>query len=94
MKPSVDKKPIPGELVMLRGKDPRAVWSGPNAKSGIIMPGSVGLVISTNGEAAMPNALTPATWRFYTYVLWSMPCIVGWIEDGFVKRIEYKRGER
>jgi hypothetical protein len=81
-----DGKPLPGDLVMLRGSQPRDVWAIPNSpnvtpeklqRAGVVMPRSIGLVIS---------AAHPDHHRFYTYVLWSMPCICGWIEDGFIRK--------
>jgi hypothetical protein len=62
-------------MVLLRGNVARDVWAEPpKQRAGVVMPGSLGLVISANHETA----------KFYTYVLWSMPCIMGWIEDGFL----------
>ena len=82
----LEGKPLPGDLVMLRGNQPRDVWSVPNSpnvtpeklqRAGVVMPRALGLVISS---------AHPDVHRFYTYVLWSMPCICGWIEDGFIRK--------
>ena len=84
---SKDTKPKPGDMVLLRGKQPRDVWAIPNSpnvtpeklqRAGVVMGGAVGLVISSAHADHH---------RFYTYVLWSMPCICGWIEDGFLMRV-------
>lgn len=73
-----DGKPLPGDLVMLRGKSPVAVWVEPEKqRAGMVMPESIGLVIAPAHNDQL---------RFYTYVLWSMPCICGWIQDGFLRK--------
>jgi hypothetical protein len=78
---------MPGDIVLLRGNQARDVWAVPNSpnvtpeklqRAGVVMPGSLGLVISSAHRDQH---------RFYTYVLWSMPMIMGWIEDGFLTRV-------
>jgi hypothetical protein len=82
-----DTKPKPGDIVLLRGTSPRAVWAISNSPTdlktmnrvGVVMPGALGLIIS--------SAAHKDQYRFYTYVLWSTPCILGWIEDGLVRAV-------
>jgi len=73
-----DPRPVPGDMVLLRGNQPRDVWADPTSKpphrSGVIVPGALGIVVSASHESA----------KFYTYVLWSCPMVMGWIEDGFL----------
>ncbi len=82
-----DGKPLPGDMVLLRGTAPRDVWAVPNSpnvtaeklqRAGTVKPGALGLVIS---------AAHNDQHRFYTYVLWSEPCVCGWIEDGFLRKV-------
>lgn len=82
-----DTKPKPGDIVLLRGNQPRDVWAVPNSpnvtpeklqRAGVVMPGALGLVVSS---------AHPDQHRFYSYILWSMPSILGWIEDGFLRKV-------
>ena len=82
-----DGKPLPGDMVLLRGNVARDVWAIPNSpnvtpeklqRAGRVEPGALGLVIS---------AAHNDQHRFYTYVLWSSPCVCGWIEDGFLRKV-------
>lgn len=73
-----DSRGYPGELVMLRGIAGASIWREPrNTNSaGIVIPGSIGMIICCDEK-----------YKQYTYVLWSNPCLCGWIEDGRLRRI-------
>lgn len=78
-----DSKPQPGDIVLVRGTGPVLVWTHPTtstflARAGVMMPGAVGLVIAASSEAVS---------RFHAYVLFSCPCIVGWVADGSLRKV-------
>jgi len=77
-----DRRGRPGDIVLVRGGAPIDVFrtiidsamdhSAPRA--GVVMPGAMGLIVATHLTA-------------WTYVLWSMPCLAGWVRDGYLRRI-------
>jgi hypothetical protein len=79
-----DVRGKPGDIVMPRGGQPIAVWRDISVRgeqgldrsriAGVIMPTSVGMIIATHMTA-------------WTYVLWSVPCIIGWVQDGELRRL-------
>lgn len=77
MKPS-DTRGKPGEIVLVRGGQPVEVWDQimghQSSRVGVVQPGSMGLIVATHVTA-------------WTYVLWSMPCLVGWVHDGQLRRV-------
>ena len=74
-----EERPNPGDLVRVRGKSGIPVYRMPEqAKAGWVMPGVVGLVISSSHKSP---------YNFYAYVLWSMPIVCGWTADGAMEKI-------
>jgi hypothetical protein len=70
----------PGDMVLVRGGQPINVWRArleqqqqPD-KAGVVMPGTLGVIVSTHITA-------------WTYVLWSIPCVVGWCRDGELRKV-------
>lgn len=73
-----DVRPLPGDVVILRGAQPAHVFFDmlwPQRKVGTIMPNAMGMVLAT----------APGGW---TYVLWSVPCIIGWSYDGYLRKVK------
>lgn len=70
---------MPGEIVLVRGGKPIDVWhapgEGPPNRVGVVMPTSMGIIVAVHQRA-------------WTYVLWSMPCILGWVPDGVLRRVK------
>ncbi len=74
-----DERPRPGEMVRIRGTSPQAVWAEPDKRrAGVVMPNAVGLVVSSSHQSP---------WKFYAYVLWSVPLVCGWTPDGVMERL-------
>lgn len=75
-----DSRGKPGELVVLRGTKTCSIFRVPSSMgadiAGTANPGSMGMIICIDKR-----------YREYTYVLWSDPCVVGWIQDGYLRRI-------
>jgi len=77
----IDRPPAPGDIVLVRGDEPVSVWSSVSAgellvvrsRLGVVMPGGLGLVINRR--------------RDYTYVLWSMPSVLGYVSDGYLRKV-------
>jgi hypothetical protein len=79
----VDDRPMPGDIVLLRGNMAQVAWVVPygnvsGARAGYVMPGALGLVVVSSHRSQH---------RSYAYVLWSTPCIAGWMSDGFLRRV-------
>jgi hypothetical protein len=72
-----DVRAKPGDIVLTRGAGPVTVYRNPNGTepAATIMPGGLGLVVNVDSPA-------------WTYVLWSMPCVMGWVPDGQLRRIK------
>lgn len=74
-----EERPMPGDMVRIRGTTAQPIWAEPGTqRAGIVMPNSVGLVISSSHQS--PH-------RSYAYVLWSIPTVCGWIPDGVMERV-------
>lgn len=73
-----DQRGCPGELVLLRGTKSAQIWRDLECKqpAGVAIPNSTGLIVCVE-----------KTFKQFTYVLWSNPCIAGWISDGLLRRI-------
>ena len=74
-----DAYSVPGDIVILRGAEPTALFADPNTptiqyKIGTVLPTSFGVVVSSSGP-----------WRC---VLWSVPSLVGWLYDGHLRKLK------
>lgn len=83
VKLGTDERPKPGDIVLLRGTEARVAWAVPHGptpgiSSGHIMPGALGLVVTSAHESP---------YRYFAYVLWSTPCVCGWIQDGCLRKV-------
>lgn len=80
-KPS-DSRGKPGDIVLVRGTHHVVSWgelgqAGGNpdsVRNGMIPPGALGLIVSID----MPG---------FTYVLWSVPSVAGWVLDGYLRPV-------
>jgi len=72
-----DVRGRPGDIVLTRGAGPVTVFRNPNntERVGTIMPGALGIIINVDSPA-------------WTYVLWSMPCVMGWCPDGQLRKVK------
>lgn len=72
-----DALPLPGELVIPRVSAGVSAYGDPKAAQALahIKAGTLGFVVSTNVTTG------------WTYVLWSIPGVVGWSADGWLRRI-------
>lgn len=80
-----DVRGIPGDIVLIRGGRPIDVWDRPGgyggvpsvavARVGVVDPKASGLIIAVHERA-------------WTYVLWSTPCIMGWVPDGILRKVK------
>lgn len=86
MKKPIDVSGKPGDIVLARvGKhDVVDVWSrlkgtgdGDAHRNGVVRNGALGIVIVPNSPER----------RGYAYVMWSMPCIAGWVHDGYLRKV-------
>ena len=77
MAKATDDRPKPGDIVLTRGTGPVAVFRNPTGgdRAGTIMPGGLGLVVNVDNPA-------------WTYVMWSMPLVMGWVLDGWLRRVK------
>lgn len=73
-----DSRGKPGEIVLVRGGQPVNVWETPGIdkprRVGVVMPKGLGVIIGVNERA-------------WTYVLWSMPRVIGWVPDGVLRTV-------
>ena len=72
-----DVRSMPGDFVMPRGGRPIRVYLDcgyDSGSAGAVSASSIGIVVSTFARA-------------WTYVLWSNPSIMGWIDDGHLRRL-------
>lgn len=79
MKPT-DVRGKPGDIVTIRGGTTTDVWRrtgaiviGTDDRAGSVAPGAVGIIVSI------------ANLEGWTYVLWSKPCLAGFIYDGALR---------
>ena len=80
-----DTRGTPGELVMLRGASEVHIWATPESRVqdavrdhvAVAQPGSIGMIVSVNEPG-------------WTYVLWSRPNVIGWINDGALRRVNQR----
>lgn len=81
-----DVRGKPGDIVLVRGGEPLTVWrtiwnqvdrSRSGECAGTVMPTSLGIIIGFSSDH--PSM---------TYVLWSIPCIAGWVTDGFLRPVK------
>lgn len=72
-----DTRGKPGEIVLTRGAGPVTVFrcSDGTDRAGTVMPGGLGIIVSVDK-------------RGWTYVLWSMPCVMGWVPDGQLRKVK------
>lgn len=74
-----DVRGLPGDIVLIRGGQPIDIWQTPgvmpNARVGVVMPTMTGFIIAVHERA-------------WTYVLWSMPLIIGWVPDGMLRKVK------
>lgn len=74
-----DVRGKPGDIVLTRGTGPVTVFRNTDGteRAGTVMPGAMGLIVATHE-------------RVWTYVLWSMPCVCGWVQDGNLRPVKIK----
>lgn len=74
-----DRRGVPGEMVVNRMSGWINVWRGATedkGHAGIVNGGAIGMILCVE-----------KAYKQYTYVLWSDPCIVGWVSDGYLRRV-------
>ena len=80
MMPGVDKPGVAGDCVSIRGGQAVSVYrtyemSSTNANFvGKVGPKAFGLIVSASTQG-------------HTYVLWSDPCVLGWVWDGNLRSV-------
>lgn len=86
-----DTSGLPGDLVMLRGKLPQSIWSGVDPmveqRIGVAMPGSIGVLVTPPRAHTWVARVGGGFRNYVSLVLWSCPCVVGWIDDGLLRRV-------
>lgn len=85
-----DLRGKPGDIVLTRGTQAITAWRTIVTTDGIastrvladragtVMPGSLGLIVAVYSSA-------------WTYVLWSTPCVCGWVHDGELRVVKVKK---
>jgi len=80
MMPTTDKRGVPGDLVSVRGGRPVNVYRTHDMSS------TKGNLAGQVGAKAFGMIVSAST-QGHTYVLWSDPCLLGWVWDGSLRSV-------
>lgn len=85
-KPS-DVRGKPGDIVLLRGLFSRAIWDhDPTGSTKFALTEDLrGMLIREHARPGSMGIIVHTNFSHYTYVLWSNPYILGYVDDGYLR---------